>query len=28
VGLEWIVTFDHTDRGIGCGKPPPGDFQC
>lgn len=28
VGFEWIVTFDHTDRGIGCGKPPPGDFQC
>ena len=23
-----FVTFDTTDRGIGCGRPPPGDFQC
>lgn len=27
-GVEWIVSFDHTDKGIGCGKPPPGEFQC
>ena len=28
VGVEWIVSFDHADKGIGCGKPPPGEFQC
>jgi hypothetical protein len=28
VGAEWIVNFDHADKGIGCGKPPPGEFQC
>ena len=28
LGFEWIITFDNTDKGIGCGRPPPGDFQC
>jgi hypothetical protein len=28
VGLEWINDFDNTNKGIGCGRPPPGDFQC
>jgi hypothetical protein len=28
VGVEWIYDFDNTNKGIGCGRPPPGEFQC